>query len=353
MTAAQATATDNKTAVPAQRPSRGLWGLILATVVVLAAFGYWRTGAPDYDAVAARAIAEEQAKAQAQTPAANGLPDATEMAAMVDKLEQRLKTQPDDVQGWAMLGRVQMLLGRHEPALAAYQRALALRKDDARLLTDTAEAMAMKNGRRLAGEPTQLLDRALAADPRHTKALALAGAAAMERADHAAAVRHWEQLLAASPPDAEFVAQVQAGITQARQSGKLPGAAIAAAAPVAAAASAAKVAGIVFLAPALAAKAAPEDTVFIVARAAEGPRVPLAVLRKRVADLPINFTLDDSLAMAPNMTLSKFPKVIVSARISKSGQAMPARGDLSGQTAVVDVGASGLRIEISEIVSEP
>lgn len=335
-----------------RRPSRGLVLAVAGAVLALAVLGYFGTGAPDYDVVSAKAIAEEQAQARS----ANGLPDATQMAAMVDKLTERLKSQPDDAQGWTMLGRVQMLLGRSEQAVVSYQRALALRGDDAQLLTDTAEALAMKSGRKLSGEPTQLLERALAIDPRQAKALALSGAAAFERADHAAAVGHWEQLLAVSPPDAEFVAQVRTSIDESRRLGKLPAAApLTAAASVASSASTApavaKVEGIVTLAPALVAKAMPGDTVFIVARAVDGPRVPLAVLRKQVKDLPLNFTLDDSLAMAPQMKLSNFSKVIVSARISKSGQAMPEAGDLTGQTSAVAVGASGLRLEIGEVVT--
>ena len=346
------------------RPSRGVLLAVLGAVVAAAVLGYWRTGMPDYEALARKAVAKEQAQAQS----ANGLPDATQMAAMVDKLSERLKSQPDDAQGWAMLGRVQMLLGRSEQAVVSYQRALALRADDARLLTDTAEALAMKNGRKLGGEPTQLLERALVVDPNLDKALVLSGAAAFERGDHAAAVRHWEQLLAVSPPDAEFVEQVRTRIDESRRLGKLP-AGLSAARPLSAAASVAlsattastastatavaKVEGIVYLAPALAAKVMPGDTVFIVARAVDGPRVPLAVLRKQVKDLPLNFTLDDSLAMAPQMKLSNFSKVIVSARISKSGQAMPVAGDLTGQTAAVAVGASGLRLEIAEVVGRP
>ena len=338
------------------RPSRGVLFAVIGAVVVAAALGYWRTGMPDYEALARKAVAEEQAKDDAGAATANGLPDATQLAAMVDKLVQRLQAQPADAQGWAMLGRVQILLGRSDDALASYQRALALRGDDAQLLTDYAELLGLKNGRTLDGEPSALLARALAIDPRQAKALALSGAAAFERGDHAAAVRHWQQLLAVSPPEAEFVAQVRSRIDEAQRLGKLPGADVAAAPPLPSAAHAtpvASVSGEVTLAPALVARTQPEDTVFIVARAVDGPRVPLAVLRKKVKELPLAFTLHDGLAMAPNMKLSNFAQVIVSARVSKSGQAIPEAGDLTGQTAAVAVGASGLRVEIGAVVSKP
>jgi len=104
------------------------------------------------------------------------------------------------------------------------------------------------------------------------------------------------------------------------------------------------------LAPALAAQARPDDTVFVFARAAEGSRMPLAIVRKQVRDLPFAFTLDDAMAMAPAARLSRFPKVVVDARVSKSGQAQPSAGDLAGRSAVVANNASGVVVEINEVV---
>src|SRR5262249_59620491 len=108
--------------------------------------------------------------------------------------------------------------------------------------------------------------------------------------------------------------------------------------------------GTVSLAPAMKDKAAPDDVVFIFARAVEGPPMPLAVLRKRVRDLPASFALDDSMAMAPGATLSAFPKVVISARISKSGTAKPQPGDLQGASGPVANDASGVRVLIDSVV---
>ena len=94
----------------------------------------------------------------------------------------------------------------------------------------------------------------------------------------------------------------------------------------------------VSLDPQLAAQAQPDDTVFIFARAAQGPRMPLAIVRKQVRDLPLSVSLDDSLAMSPAMVLSKFTEVTVGARISRSGNAMPQSGDLQGSKSPVVVG---------------
>ncbi len=334
--------------VAAARPSTRLVALVAGAILAIAAIGYWRTGMPDY---AERAVlVEQQAATQAAATAGT---DVQQLQAMAGRLEEHLKSKPDDGEGWFMLGRAQSMLGRADAALAAYRRAQAFRGDDPKLLTDIAEVLGISKGHQLAGEPTELLAKALALDPKAPKTLALSGAAAFDRKDYAQAVKHWETLLQASPADAAFVAQVRDGITEARRLGNLPAPAAAlAAAPAAApvAAAAASISGTVTLAAALKAQAAPEDTVFVFARAAEGPRMPLAMLKKQVKDLPITFTLDDSQAMSPQMKLSAFPKVIVVARISKSGQATPQPGDLGGQSDPVALGARGLGIEVREVM---
>jgi cytochrome c-type biogenesis protein CcmH len=106
------------------------------------------------------------------------------------------------------------------------------------------------------------------------------------------------------------------------------------------------VSGVVKLAPALANKVAPTDTVFIFARAAEGPRMPLAIVRKQARDLPITFKLDDSMAMAPDMKMSNFPQLVVGARISKSSNAAPRAGDLQGMSGTVTNGTAGITVLI-------
>lgn len=343
----------------AGRPSVRLVVGVAMFVLAIAAIGYWRTGMPDY---AEQAAAAEREAAQQAGPGAH---DPQQVAAMVEKLKERLKAQPDDAEGWGMLGRTQMILGQPQEAQVAYRKAIALRPDDPRLLADLAELIGITHGHSLAGEPTQLLDRALAIDPRSPKALALSGAAAFDRKEFALAVQHWEALLAASPGDAGFVAQVREGIAEARRLGGLPegagappavaaaeapkaGAAATPQAPAAATAGG-SVSGTVTIAAAIKGKAAPDDTVFVYARAAEGPRMPLAMLRKQVKDLPITFSLDDTMAMQPQMRLSAFPKVVVMARVSRSGQATPQPGDLTGQSEPVAIGAKGLRVEIADI----
>ena len=289
-----------------------------------------------------------------------------QLDAMLEKLAARMKDKPDDADGWAMLGRSYAVLGRFDQAMPALKQAVALRGNDAVLLTDYADALAVVNGRSLEGEPARIVEQALKLDPNNLKALSLAGTHAFNRKDYAQALKHWEKMVELAP-DKELVQQIQGSIDEARKlaGGALPAPAPAPATAIAAtpapatpsaqptAATSTSVSGTVSLAPALAAKARPDDTLFVFARAAEGPRMPLAILRKQVKDLPLSFTLDDSMAMTPMARLSSVPRVVVGARISSRGDATAQPGDLQGFSAAVAPGATGLKIQITEVVAAP
>jgi cytochrome c-type biogenesis protein CcmH len=215
----------------------------------------------------------------------------------------------------------------------------------------------MAQGRTLQGRPAELVQRALKADPRNPKALALAGTIDFERKDYAAAVKHWQALVEADP-QGELAQQIRGSIEEARQLGGLPAAApssdVQPAAAVAAgekqggAAAGATVSGTVRLSPRLASRVSPGDTVFIFARASQGPRMPLAIQRHQAKELPLQFTLDDSMAMSPQAKLSGASRVDIGARISKSGNAMPQPGDLQGVVREVAVGSHAVTVEIDE-----
>ena len=277
----------------------------------------------------------------------------TRMAAMADRLAERLKKDPDDADGWHMLGRSYAALGRHGQAIGAFRSAARLRPDDATLLTEWAFSAAVINQRGSENEPAQLVERALRLAPKDAKALALAGTLALDRRDYAAAVDYWEQLARVEPTDSAIGKRIQGSIEQVRQL------AATRAAPmplstrtfgITLAAAGNDLGGTVTLAPALRGRVSPDDTVFVFARSAAGPRMPLAVLRKQVKDLPLRFTLDDSLAMSPAARLSGATSVIVGARIAKSGNAVAQQGDLQGQSLPVAVGSRDLKIEINEVV---
>jgi cytochrome c-type biogenesis protein CcmH len=270
---------------------------------------------------------------------------AQQFEALVARLAARLKDNPEDAEGWMMLGRSYALLGRFGEASEAYAKAAARMPRDAQLLADYADALAMAQGRTLQGEPEKIILRALAIDPDNVKALLLAGTAAFNRSDHRAAIRHWERALRVLPEESDMVKGLRASIAEARSLAGSPGGRAQVAKP-APAEGGSRVSGVVRLAPELAGKVAPGDTVFIFARAAEGPRMPLAILRKRAGDLPAEFTLDDSMAMAPQMKLSAFPRVVIGARVSKSANATASPGDLQGLSAPVSVGAKAVAVTI-------
>jgi cytochrome c-type biogenesis protein CcmH len=317
----------------AARPSTRLVAGLAAVVLAIAAGGYAWTGSP--------------ALLGGAPPAAPVAGDEVQQfTAAVERLSARLASEPDNAEGWGVLARAYVHLERFDDSLPAFVKAIALSPTDARLLADYADAMAVTRGRKLEGEPTALLERALKIDPDNLKALALAGTAAFDRQDFAGALRHWERLQQVAPPDSPFMGQLRESIAEARKAGGLPPAG--ATPPPAAAAGGATITGTLRLAPSL--KASPEDTVFVFARPAEGSRMPLAILRRQVRDLPLQFTLDDSLAMSPAARLSSHPKVVIEARISRSGQAEPQAGDLFARTGPVPNDTRGLVVEIADVV---
>lgn len=266
---------------------------------------------------------------------------------MVSRLAAKLEASPDDPAGWALLGRSYYALGRFDEAVKAYAKAVQLTTDDAGLYADYADALAMTQDRRIDDKVLVLINHALKINPDHVKALALAGGAAFERKDYKAAVGYLERIQRQIPPETELGRMVAERVEQARA---LAGAKVETPSASAAAAAGATIRGRVVLSPELKGKAAPSDTVFIVARASEGPRMPLAILKRTVKDLPAEFTLGDEQAMSPEMKLSKFREVIVVARVSKSGGAAPQSGDLQGMTGVITVGATGIKLVIDSVV---
>ena len=278
-----------------------------------------------------------------------------QLEGMVQKLAARLESNPEDAEGWFMLARSYSVLGRFDKSAAAYAEAVKRLPEDAQLLADYADALAMAQGQRLAGEPEKLIERALRKDPNNVKALALAGSAAFERKDYAKAVSYWERTLPLASGDPEFTRSVNASLAEARSLGGIApsasGESVAAkTTPAQPAAAGGGVSGVVKLAPDLAAKVKPTDTVFIFARAVDGPRMPLAILRKQASELPVTFKLDDSMAMAQGMNVSSFPRVVIGAHISKSAQAIPQPGDLEGISKPVANNAAGITVVINSEV---
>jgi cytochrome c-type biogenesis protein CcmH len=288
--------------------------------------------------------------------------DPKDANAAIEQLAQLLKSQPENAEGWTMLARSLNEMRRYADASNAYKILTTLVPQDAQLLTEYAGSLAMAQGASLQGEPEKILTRALAAAPNNTKALSLLGSAAFERADYDAAIKLWKKVLTLAPADSEIVQVANDNIREAlaaTAAGNHPLQAEAATASQQSAQAGAQkssattstqataVAGTVELDPSLRAEVNDTDTVFVFVRASEGPRFPLAVLRKQVKDLPFTFVLDDSRSMMPDAKLSGFSSLVVSARISKSGNATPSPGDLEGSISPVQPGAKDLKIRIS------
>jgi cytochrome c-type biogenesis protein CcmH len=331
-----------------------VWGMV-AFVVAVGAVGYKLLGSPEAWHIGPHegtGEATAQGGGNADGKSAPHTMNTAEIANMVDGLVAKLKKDPGNAEGWGMLARTYAALERFDEAVATYRKALSLRPDDADLLADFADALAMVQGRKLDGEPAQAVAKALQIDPNNFKALSLAGTIAFEKQNFKEAADHWQRAVGRAPADNPALAQqVRSALAEARQRAGLPPEAESSASASPAAASGAHVTGTVSLSDALKGQVSPEDTVFIFARAAKGPKMPLAIVRKQVKDLPYTFSLDDSQAMSPQMKLSGFPEVIVGARVSRSGQAMPQPGDFAGQSAPVKVGSEGVKIEIAQSIT--
>jgi cytochrome c-type biogenesis protein CcmH len=330
---------------PAARPVRSPWAAAVVGVAVpiLAVGLYLKLGDPQ--------LLNRHGATAPPTQAQGAMPSVEEMVA---SLARRLESNPDDAQGWTMLGRSYVVMGRYADARDAYEKAYKLAGDQPELMADLAEAAALASNGQLAGRPAELADKVLAAQPDNAKALWLGGMAAFQAGDFKQAVERWARLAPKLQPGSEDGNLVEKYLTEARSHlSKEQLAEVDAQRPPPRAPAAGSLKVEVSFAPALAGRVSPEDTVFVFARAANGPKMPLAVLRSPARDLPSVVKLDDSMAMAPTFKLSNFPQVIVGARISKSGTVASEPGDLEGYSAPVAPGSEQpVRVVVNQVVGE-
>ncbi|MCK0510335.1 c-type cytochrome biogenesis protein CcmI [Aromatoleum buckelii] len=282
-----------------------------------------------------------------------------QMSALVAQLAQRLEREPNDVEGWMMLGRSYSMTNDLEGAAATWRKLGAKIPDQADILADWADLLAGAAGGKFDGEPDRLIRRALELDPAHLKALALAGTAAFQREDFAAASAHWERILANMDPGEGVYGAVVASINEARAKGGMPllEAAGPGAAPTggsggkgprrggAGAEEALKVSGRISISAELAAQVEADDTVFVFARPLEGG-MPVAALRLRAGDLPASFSFEN----APRMSKGPLPaQLSIGARLSKHGEATAQAGDLEGEPVNVAPDAANVEIVIDRL----
>ncbi len=343
---------------------KALLALLMLGIPVAAGLLYWKLGSP------------EAIKPQPQVSEAPATDQ--QIIAMVDSLTEKMKGREDDAQGWSLLARSQAAIGRFDGAVRSYERLNQLKPGDPDILADYAEVVAMTQQESFEGKPWELVQQALKVNPDQRKALAIAGTTELRRRNLQAALGHWERLLKLLPADSEDARQVTSAILEVRlamtgNAGTVaakpltpsqgpatpsaqpkPATAAAPAQPASAVGTKAgeRVSGTVTISPEMAKLAAPGDTLFIFARASgpNAPRIPLAIVRASVSELPKTFELTDGMSMAPNIKLSDFPLVTIEARVSKAGNASSQPGDLLGASPPLKPGTSGIKVIIDRVV---
>jgi cytochrome c-type biogenesis protein CcmH len=293
--------------------------------------------------------------------------DQQELIKMADSLAKKLNEKPDNLQGWVMLGRTYRTIEQFDLAVTAYDRALSLSADDD-LKLERVEVLAMKAQGNFEGEPWNVIREILQRDSQHYGALLMAGSASYAHGQYAEALKFWRQARKSLTADNPDVPGLEDAIASVQQKLGMPAQTTAAPAPldkstqstpgsagsVSSSESPANagltVSGQVFIADVQKRNVKPSDVVFVYATPANGDRMPLAIFKTTVAQLPLAFTLDDSSAMRPDRKISSAGEVLLKARVSKSGNAMPQSGDLTGTLGPVKVGAKGLKLEIRDQV---
>ena len=336
-------------AEPGRAASRAL-GYTLAGVIPAAAFGlYFWLGNP------AALVEIANGSANAQTTA-EAVPGNHDFMQMIQQVEEKTRTNPEDGEAWAMLAKTYTVMERWQEALQAYDKAATLLPQDASVLSGQAEAIAILNNRVLAGKPMELVTRALELDPNDIKGLELSGIYAYQEKNFAQAAFFFKRLHQQLPPETPYAQDilaaqqeaerlVQTGLTGLDNLANPPPAAESAPA----AGQPATIAGSVDIAPELKSKLSAKDTVFLFARpGASG--APVAAIRSNAGSLPLVFNLDDGMAMNPGNVLSAHKEVMLVARVSKSGNPIAQSGDLEGKIAGVKVGATGVKLVIDQVV---
>lgn len=325
-------------------------GYTLAAVLPIAAFGlYFWLGNPT------SLIAIADAQSGPAHPATAGAPGEHDFMKLVQKVEEKTRANPDDGEAWGMLAKTYGAMERWPEALQAYERAIKLLPQDASVLSGYAEALAITNNRVLTGKPMELVQKALEIDAQDMKGLELAGINAYQEKNFAQAGFYFKRLHELLPPESPYAEDILAAQKEAERlahSG-MTGPDDANPPPAAdntpAAGPGASIVGSVDIAPALKSRLNGNDTVFLFARPGSSG-APVAAVRATAGSLPLEFTLDDSMAMNPGNVLSRHQEVVLVARVSKSGNPMAQPGDLEGKLAGVKVGATGVKLVIDQVL---
>lgn len=294
--------------------------IMLALLIpIVAVVVYQQTGAKaDWD------IAQTLKNMRLKT--ADGEAAETDVKQLIRQVEERLEQRPDNGSYLMLLANQQMGLRNYPAAAAAYQRLRTIYPDDASVLAQYAQAMYLSSDRTLTTKVTDMAELALRQDPQQPTVLSMLGMAHFEQGDYQRAIDYWQRLLPSLGPVSPNRKIIMAGIEQAKSRlGSSDTSSIDRPDVIKNASIQLSVSideGII---------ASSDSVVFVFARSASGPRMPLAVAKLTVADLPVILTLDDSMAMAPGLNLSSQKEIEVVARIAKNGIANPGPGDIEGR----------------------
>ncbi|MES9845849.1 MAG: c-type cytochrome biogenesis protein CcmI [Candidatus Sedimenticola sp. PURPLELP] len=321
----------------AKGPGRYAIGALAVIVPVMAVSLYLALGMPQMmeEGGSPAAVAGHQATGQGS--------DLQSVEQMVNSLVERLNNNPEDAEGWYMLGRTQMVMKEYSKAVTAFETVYKLVGDEPVIMLALADAESMARQGDMSGRPSELIRKAVQLSPEDPTALWLAGMVEQKAGNLEMALKHFQSLepkLSGEPASQAKIQGLIAAVTE--EMGGAPKETAAAESP----SSTASVKVRIVLAPEFATQVSPDESVFIYAKALQGPRMPLAASRHKVKDLPLELALDDSTAMMPQMRISNFSEVTVGARVSRSGNAIAQAGDLVGEISPVSVAGSG----VTEIV---
>ncbi len=300
-------------------PTQGRWMVyVLALgIPLLAGSLYWTLGNP-----------QSIGRVEEITPVGSGMPDSDAINKMVEGLAAKMKANPNDGEGWLMLGRSYKVLQQYPKAVEAFGNAYRLLGDKPDVMLMYADALAFANNEKIDGKSAELVFKALEMEPDNLNGLWLAGMSKAQAGDFMGAMLLWKKLETLLPPGSD--AQKETQELLAKVTSQIPKDMVLPQADSTPQAATVSVQVQVSLDKSLKKATEATDTVFVYAQSLSGPKMPLAIVRKQVSELPLSVTLDDSSAMMPQMKLSNFETVKLMARISKSGNAMPQPGDLIG-----------------------
>jgi cytochrome c-type biogenesis protein CcmH len=259
---------------------------------------------------------------------------------MVADFAVKMEKEPDNLKGWAMLGRSYRILGRSEDAAKAYSRAGSFIDNDPELLAEYADALVATANGNFSGKPLQLIQQALKLDPNNPLALWLSGSASFNSGNYKLAAQTWERLAKQLPPGSESARAIEASIGEARSKGGLANKTQ----PL----TAQSVSGKVNISADLKSRVQPGDVLMVIARK-PGERMPVAVFKVPVTDFPMSFALTDQLAMNPNAPISRLSEVAIEARISKTGMAKAEPGDLLSAVQTVSLGSNQVKLVVNQV----